>query len=189
MKKKIVFLLIFLLTFSLNAAAQQSGESNYVFTAPCGPNGPTKTIIVKQPNGPFAAIVFPEDALGNYLGIIYYDSMNLPENNKWSLENRFWQGKPWASDITSIAWGPSGKFLYVATDEIYGDGGLFQLDLYAKTYQKIFPTEEVLKKLNIKMPQGYRTEIKGLTDGKLKIKFESYWDNKAKELDSGLPIK
>jgi hypothetical protein len=110
----------------------------------------------KQPNGPMAVILFCEDALGTYIGLVYYDTMGGPvpyrfneklsETEKetyyktWSLENRMWQNPLWASDVTSYAWGPDGTKLYVATSEVYGSGALYELDLVRKMHKQIAPT-------------------------------------------------
>ena len=108
-----------------------------------------------QPNGPLAVVLFCEDAVGTYLGIIYYDVMGepapshfirrLPEkerlafHNTWSLGNRMWQEPIWASDITSYAWGPDGTKLYVATSNIYGSGAFYELDLIRRLHRQIAP--------------------------------------------------
>jgi hypothetical protein len=110
----------------------------------------------KQPNGPMALILFCEDALGTYIGLVYYDSPGAPvplnfykrlsEAEKetyykvWSLDNRMWQDPIWASDVTSYAWGPDGTKLYVATSGIYGSGALYELDLVRKKYKQVAPT-------------------------------------------------
>jgi len=45
----------------------------------------------RQADGPFAVMLFCEDALGSYLGIIYYQNMGAPREEKWNLADRFWQ--------------------------------------------------------------------------------------------------
>jgi hypothetical protein len=110
----------------------------------------------KQPNGPMAVILFCEDALGTYIGLVYYDTMGSPvpdrfyeklsETEKetyykiWSLENRMWQNPLWASDVTSYAWGLDGTKLYVATSQIYGSGALYELDLVRRKHKQLAPT-------------------------------------------------
>ncbi len=110
----------------------------------------------KQPNGPMAVILFCEDAIGTYIVLVYYDTMGGPvpvsfyeklsETEKetyykiWSLENRVWQNPLWASDVTSYAWGPDGTKLYVATSQVYGEGGLYELDLVRRRHKQIAPT-------------------------------------------------
>jgi hypothetical protein len=100
--------------------------------------------IIKQPNGPFAAMIFDEDALAIYVCIIYYDNMGDPINEKWSISERVWCNGKWGSDITSLYWCPNGKCLYIGTSLVYGDGGVFRLDLYNKTFTKIYPSKDLL---------------------------------------------
>jgi len=115
----------------------------------------------KQPNGPMALILFCGDALGTYVGLVYYDSPEGPASelfyNKlsetekktyykiWALENRMWQDPIWASDVTSYTWGPDGTKLYIATSEIYGSGALYELDLVHKKYTQIAPVGRMAK--------------------------------------------
>lgn len=110
----------------------------------------------KQPNGPMAIMLFCEDAVGDYIGLIYYDHMEVPspadfvrklsetEKNTfyslWSLGNRMWQESIWASDVTSYAWDPDNTKLYIATSEIYGSGALYELDLVRKKHKQIAPS-------------------------------------------------
>jgi len=114
--------------------------------------------IYRQPKGPMALMLFCEDALGTYIGLVYYETMKSPvpydfflklseaekKNyyNVWSLANRMWQTTIWASDVTSYAWGPDGTKLYVATSPIYGSGGLYELDLVRRQHKKIAPQNE-----------------------------------------------
>ncbi len=122
-----------------------------------------------QPNGPIAVILFSEDAVGEYIGILYYDRMEAPapqhflrklsEEEKtsfyktWSLANRMWQDPLWASDVTGFAWAPDGTKLYVSTSDIYGSGALYELDLVRKKYKQIAPVKE---KVTISRPgPGY----------------------------------
>lgn len=123
-------------------------------------------VIFKQPNGPFAAMLFNEFAQGIHIGIIYYQQMGDPVDGNWWISNRFWQEKPWNADITSFAWDESGKYLYIGTSEVYGDGGLFKLDLYKKTFVKLYP------KPKADLEPALSTEIIELnqTNGKLKVK-------------------
>lgn len=108
-----------------------------------------------QPNGPIGVILFCEHALGNYMGLVYYERMGGPvpelffrevsEEEKatfyktWSLENRMWQDSMWATDVTGFAWSPDGTKLYVSTSEIYGSGDLYELDVVRKRYKRIAP--------------------------------------------------
>lgn len=102
--------------------------------------------LVSQPNGPFAVSVFDEGSLSTFVGSFYYGFMGNPVDGAWKIDDRFWQKGDWVSDVTSFAWGKSGKYLYVGTANVYGDGGLFKLDLLKRTSERIFPSEDILKK-------------------------------------------
>ena len=99
-------------------------------------------VIYKQPNGPFAIMLFNEFALSANIGIIYYQQMGQPAKGEWWISNRFWQSKPWSECITSFAWSPDGKQLYVGTSEVYGDGGSFEIDLLNKSHTRLYPKKE-----------------------------------------------
>lgn len=180
------------LSLLLFASSAVADEVNDIYKIRPYSRNYTEPIIVHQPNGPFAAIIFPEDALGDYLGVILYDIGSQPgENTTWDLGDRFWQDKTWADDITSIAWGPSGKYLYVATSEIYGDGGIFQLNLLEKTFIKIYPTEDNRKEFGIHGKLGYETEIMEIKNLMMRIRIEFY-DGDSEEpliIESELPIE
>jgi hypothetical protein len=113
----------------------------------------TESRLIKQPNGPFAVMLFDEYAQGKHIGIIYYDQMGSPMDGKWWISERFWQSREWGSDVTSICWSPNGKYLYVGTSRVYGDGGVFRLDLRQKTADRIYP------KISIKGSDILSTEI------------------------------
>jgi hypothetical protein len=126
-----------------------------------------------QPNGPFAAAIFREDALGDYIGIIYWRAMGDPVAGKWRLEDRFWQTSEWSADVTSFAWAPSGKYLYVATGGMYGTGYVYRLDLSGRSAQVIFPPKSDLERAS----QGgdFESKIIGFDASRkvLKLQFSS----------------
>ena len=136
MKKLVFLLLICFLTLSL------VGISNAINNAYLPKLTEESPQIFKQPNGPFAVMYFCEYAQGNYIGVIYYDRMKGPINSAWKISERIWQGSEWSSDVNNFAWSPSGKYLYVATADVYGNGGLFELNLLEKTSKTIFPLKE-----------------------------------------------
>ena len=119
-------------------ASAETSESNsdrvlQLFPAKCRPG------LHHQPGGPFAVLIFCENALGSHIGVVYYDNLANPFVDSWGLTDRFWQQPAWAADVDSLAWSPDGKFLYVATGEVYGTGGLFALDLRTRTWRRIEP--------------------------------------------------
>ena len=102
-----------------------------------------------QPNnGPFSIFLFCDDALGANIGIILTERGAGPGNiplsedrtwGKWDVNDRFWQDRKWATDVISFAWSPSNRYLYVLTEEIYGDQGLYRLDLRERKFVIITP--------------------------------------------------
>ena len=152
-------------------AASSAGElvvtaQHYIF-------GPNQEIprIVKQTNGPFAAMLFQEYAQGLHLGIIYYDQMGDPMDGKWWISERFWHDRDWGAAITSLYWSSDGKSLYVATDRVYGDGGIFRLDLYEKKFEKIYP------KTKADYHAITRTEIVSVNQDKRRMKIRAFLDD------------
>lgn len=104
----------------------------------------------KQPaGGAFNVMLFCRDAAGSYIGIICNTGIcqktELPAGTKrfeaWNLADGMWQERIWASDVTSFAWSPDQKYVFVATDEIYGSGGLYQLDLERRKTLQLLPTD------------------------------------------------
>lgn len=99
-----------------------------------------------SPEGPFAVMIYCEDALGIYLAVIHAEPMGAPaaESGKWSLENRYWSDPRWASDITGFKWSPDGSKLFVSTSGIYGSGGLFELDLFERKVMQLLPKDKAI---------------------------------------------
>jgi hypothetical protein len=89
-------------------------------------------------------LLFCEDALGDYLAVVYFEPLGAPAAGPfaeaWGMNNRVWQDALWGSDVTSFAWSPDQKRLYVTTSEVYGSGGLFELDLVSRKARQIAPT-------------------------------------------------
>jgi hypothetical protein len=101
----------------------------------------------EQPTRNFSVFLFCDDAQGSNIGIVLSSPGPGPVEgeppHKWGIARRFWQTGPWVTDVTSFAWSPSGRYLYVATSPIYGDGGLFELDLIRQEWKRLIP--EMLK--------------------------------------------
>lgn len=108
----------------------------------------------KQDKGPFAVLVNCEDALGNYIGVLYYETMGVPGVHKWSLGDRFWQEPVWSHDVTSYLWSSDGQYLYVATSGIYGEGGVYRVDLLERKSVRLYP------KVNPKEPTEDEYQLK-----------------------------
>ena len=130
--------LILIIVISTKFAFSQISNSGYVVD-PCFEKG--STCLSLQPNGPFAVMFFNQSALGAYCGVIYYQRLDdSKDTGPWQFNDRFWQEEKWASDVNNIAWSPSGKYLYIATSSVYGEGGIFWLDLLKRKFKSVFPT-------------------------------------------------
>jgi hypothetical protein len=94
-----------------------------------------------QPNGPFAVVLFCEEALGTYLAVVYIEPMGAPStpNGKWGLNDRYWHDAEWGADVTGFRWSKDVTRLSVSTSSIYGSGGFFELDLQVRTAKQRLP--------------------------------------------------
>ncbi len=97
-----------------------------------------KQIGSPQENSPFEVYVFCEGALGRYIGIMRKGQMGAPNIGGWTFTNRFWQDDTWSTDVMSIAWVNDGKSLLVSTSEIYGEGGIYILNLESRSSRILF---------------------------------------------------
>jgi hypothetical protein len=125
------------LTLALSAgAAQVEPRWQWAWSPGDCPHG-----LHQAPQGPFAVMLYCEDALGTYLAVIRFESIGSPvtENGRWSLNNRYWHDATWGSDITGFKWINHGAELVVSTSPAYGSGGLFVLDLEARTFKQSKP--------------------------------------------------
>ncbi|GAK60994.1 hypothetical protein U27_00892 [Candidatus Vecturithrix granuli] len=109
--------------------------------------------------------VFCDDALGTNIGVILTEPgagpgtipLGEPKTWTWLTNNRFWQDPEWATDVVNVAWSPSKKYVYVATSSIYGDGGVFQLDLMHRTWKRVVPPATYT--YSAQLQDGYLTRI------------------------------
>lgn len=128
-------------------------------------------------NSPFSVYVFDADAIGEYIGVILTGVEGLVVEGlpdcKWGGPSLFWQDPLWASDVTGIAWSPSGWYLYVSTSEIYGDGGLFELDLAHQKATLVTPLPEVRAAARAE-GRYLSTDIVGIEGNTLIVEIESY---------------
>jgi hypothetical protein len=114
--------------------------------------------VFEHPASPYAVIRFPEDALGEHIGVIYYGRMAIPNDGAWSLDDRFWQDKTWSSDVTSFAWANDGRTLFVGTSEVYGTGCVYRLDLMRRKAKRIYPSAAEVAR-NESQANGFSTVI------------------------------
>ena len=97
-----------------------------------------------QPDGPYAAMVFCENALGAYLAVVRLAPLEQSVEGAWSPQALIWQEEPWASDVTSFAWTPDGERLFVATAEGAGSGGLYELELATRRARQVAPKDSAV---------------------------------------------
>jgi hypothetical protein len=126
--------------------------------------------IIRQPDGKFAVVVFPESALGTHCIVAYFGVMGSPKEDSWRINDRSWQSDVWSSYVTGMAWSPNGRLLYISTDGTYGDGGLFQLDLRQRSFVKVFPKEDQTRTAS--PGDGFRTEILGVRQSHHTLAFQ-----------------
>ena len=142
--------LIFLLSLSFFFNASSDAKEQYSYLVHVSPRACTHGLHAQPNDGPFSVFVFCDDAIGVNIGVILTEPGAGPGKlklegtktwNKWSATERFWQDATWASDVTSFAWSPSYRYLYVTTSAIYGEGGIFKLDLKNKISSRIDNSE------------------------------------------------
>lgn len=75
--------------------------------------------------------------MGAYLGVVYRGRMGAAGNGKWHIGDRYWQNKQWSNDVRSFAILSATKAA-VSTSAVYGDAGVFILNLSDKTFEKIY---------------------------------------------------
>ena len=128
---------LFLLSLPVSTFAQTSSPDVSSVVNPFQ----TSERFFKQPDGPFAVMTFPEDALGMYIGVIWHDLLGsvIGNDEPWGLSERFWQDYGWGADVINFAWSPDGKYLVVATSEIYNAGAVHALKLRGRIYRRIYP--------------------------------------------------
>ncbi len=102
--------------------------------------GRHETYFLSDPTKRKGVMVFCDDAMGTTIGVVATD---LPKSNDleagWLQERRFWQEKAWCINVTSLGWSEDGRYLFVATSDIYGSGEIYQLDIKKRRAAVIFP--------------------------------------------------
>ena len=91
------------------------------------------TRLHSQKDSRFALMVFQESALGNHIGILYFERMGIPVDGSWKIADRFWQDSAWASDVLSFYWCGDGETAIVSTSGVYGSANVFSLNLVNRT--------------------------------------------------------
>lgn len=94
-----------------------------------------------DPTRSSGVLVFFDDGAGTSIGVVAADSSWEQFEKGWELHNRFWQEADWCRDVTGFAWSEDGRYLFVATCDIYGGGNVYQLNLKKRQTAVIFPRE------------------------------------------------
>lgn len=128
-----VSMFLILVLFSVSTDHALSSENNIVLLS----NGICKHGLTKLNSSPYSIFSFCEDTLGNYLAIVYYEKMSLPVDGSWSLSDRVWQNEEWSKDVVSYFYDCENSVIFVSTSEIYGEGGIYRLDLEKRKYEKL----------------------------------------------------
>jgi len=87
----------------------------------------------------FALFTSCEGALGNYIAIIMNGRWSEYGSKSWDIGDRFWYEHSWGKDVTSTYFYASENVLYVSTSSVYGNGGIYKLDLISKKAILFYP--------------------------------------------------
>lgn len=104
-------------------------------------SSPCKPGVYRQPKGPFAVVLYCEESLGNYLGILYLDPLGgrvNPVSGLWAMDDRYWYRPEWGADVTGFAWSADGR-LFVSSNNIYGEGSLYEVDPLHRRDKRLLP--------------------------------------------------
>jgi hypothetical protein len=147
---------VFLATLPLQSTADTPAYVVQAYPKVC------KHGLYEQPTKEFSVFLFCDDAQGSNIGVILTRAGVGPVEGepayKWGTAKRFWQSGPWVTDVMSFTWSQSGRFLYVATSPIYGDGGLFELDLIMQEWRRVIP-ETSSSEIKRQFKGNYYTKI------------------------------
>ena len=101
--------------------------------------------LAKLGHSSFSLYISCEGALGNYIGVMLTSKWSKFGNRYWEIGDRFWYEKSWGSDVHSYYYYSKKNMLYVATSNIYGIGGIYELNIKERKSRIIFP--DSVKKL------------------------------------------
>ena len=103
---------------------------------------PGETLFFPDPTRRCGVMVFCDDALGTTIGVVMtalWESDDFEQG--WRQDRRFWQEKEWSLNVTSFGWSRDGRYLFVATCDIYRTGKVYQLDMQRRRWAVLFPRE------------------------------------------------
>jgi hypothetical protein len=161
-------MLMWLFIWIILASTSVNGQSSSTYLISLSPDDCQHGLHPQPDGGPFAMFVFCDDALGVNIGLILTEpgaesgTLPLDETKTWIWlpNNRFWQDPAWATDVVNFMWSPSLRYVYVATSSIYGQGGVFELDLLSRTWERLVPS--TANTYNVQLQNDYITRIEKL---------------------------
>jgi len=104
--------------------------------------GSHKTFYFPDPTHRSGVVVFGDDATGTTVGVVKTTNWASDDVERgWRQDRRFWQEKEWSLNVTSFGWSRDGRYLFVATSDIYGTGEVYQLDVDRRRWAVLFPRE------------------------------------------------
>jgi hypothetical protein len=176
LKSKFCFYILLLLAILIYPCQQILADDTTQYLVQASPEVCRHGLHAQPNGGPFSIFLFCDDGQGSNIGIILSEPGAGPGKIKltgektwdsWYPNDRFWQEKQWATDVVSFLWSPSFEFLYVATSDIYGDGGLFKLNLKERKVERLLPNKSAnyFKKIAL----GYSTKIERIDLERKKI--------------------
>jgi hypothetical protein len=122
------------------APPASTGPAHWV--APGGECSPARH---PQPGGPFVALIECRPESGATLGVALADGEpDVRLTAAWPPSARTWQDGAWTRDVTSLAWAPDGGRLFVASADIVGAGGLWELDLVSRQARQLLPAGDAV---------------------------------------------
>jgi hypothetical protein len=98
-----------------------------------------------QPGGPFVAVIEcgPDGAAS--LRIARGGQDDDPQRRAaWPASGEPWAERAWSTDVSSLAWAPDRERVFVATSDLHGAGGFFELDLGARKARQMMPAGDAV---------------------------------------------
>jgi hypothetical protein len=96
----------------------------------------TGNTVLRNPKSRFAIFVWSQDAAGTDIGILDTGIGDLPGPWRANVAARFW-AKDWSVDAAFLSWSPEGDELVIACGDVFGNCGIYEVDLFNRKDHKI----------------------------------------------------
>jgi len=155
--KRILTLIFMLFASSAVADYDKAFKERWLKTAEDGMNAPGKIEFDKTERGkvvepygkninqfwttdlgPFGIMYWDDSAGGGQMAVELLAPTMPPWDPNWTEQDRVWIGAGWSSNPNAFLFSTDGRYLYVSTDDVYGDASVYELDLVLKTSKRIF---------------------------------------------------